>query len=66
MSGVSGRSELCSFHTVSFWTPSSGTLRALAQTAEEEKWSEGREKEKRGRHSDEKERIPLYTAFSAI
>lgn len=52
VSGVSGRSELCSFHTVSFWTPSSSTLCALTQTAEEEKWRGGkRETNRRNREN---------------
>lgn len=37
VSGVSGRSELCSFHTVSFWSPSSSTLREFTQAAVENK-----------------------------
>lgn len=46
-SGVSGRSELCSFHTVSFWSPSSSTLREFTQAAVENKvrrrgWKSGK------------------------
>lgn len=40
--GVSGRSELCSFHTVSFWTSSSSTLQLPKETAEEEQLREGK------------------------
>lgn len=35
---VSGRSELCSFHTVSIWTNSSSTFTVLAERAGKENW----------------------------
>lgn len=63
MSGVSGRSELCSFHTVSFWTPSSSTLRrALTNTAEDEQSRErGREGGKKETNRQKRENSSVHS-----